>query len=330
MANPAVLRLSAKTLTYEALAGRIRRLVRGRPLNDPPTPELVCDVIGACRQLHREQTAHGGAATVPAEFARLGLSSGLLKGGDALELLDETLRDPAVRRVAIASPEVLRCLLVTPPQPSTDRALEYLREYAQRPSPAFEITTKELDVFYIALRTALLRREIDMAFELVDATAAHRRALPRFVPPAAATGFVLLAAGLVAGQMWPVAIAGLGAILAVPWLRGPRLSRVGWATGGPSVLQRLSRRRELELCNRIVVGWEELIDLNVSNFHVHHSSRSPDPAIERRIGQQLSRRGMQLRPNADEAKYLDYWSHAGAGFEWVEPDQDPADSRRTP
>jgi hypothetical protein len=319
-----IFRLNASPLNVETLSARIQRLVVGRSASNPPTPELICEAIRACKQLHQEDSKRRNA--LPIEFKSIGLKRRQPGGpGSALELLAQTLEDPIVHRVSIANTSVLQCLFSTDPRPSTNTALAFLREYVTRPSKTQHVTAEELEMFYIPLRTALIRHELRMAFELVDATAAHRRALPRFVPLASGTLVAMFAASLCVGGLWPLALGAMVGPLCALWLKGARLSRLQWAAHGPNIFQQISRRRELEFCERIVVGWEELVDLNVSNYHLYHSKRERNAEFERMINRELGKRGMRIRQSDEEEKYLEYWQAAGHGFEWVEPDQDPAD-----
>jgi hypothetical protein len=150
------------------------------------------------------------------------------------------------------------------------------------------------EFIYIPLRLVLYRLEIDRAFEYVDLL---KHTKPKF-------------SGL---------LFGVGA--------NSGIDRVQWRRT-VTLMDQIKRCEELQMINRIVTAFDELVDLNVSNYHYFYSllnNQDRNALLAQAINNQLLVRGMQLTNTfeSEENVYNEYWKSAGKGFDWVEPDQDP-------
>ena len=121
-----------------------------------------------------------------------------------------------------------------------------------------------------------------------------------------------------------------------------------------SLLYKHMHREELEMVNRIVTHFEEHNELNVRNFHVSEARQytplniffhndmileAPQSEIEQEgvsevvkvlnmIRLEVQKRKMVMGPVDEEVDFLEFWQRHGDGFQWVEPDQDPAEIRQ--
>lgn len=125
-------------------------------------------------------------------------------------------------------------------------------------------------------------------------------------------------------------------------LYGFGADRVSWRPH-TSLLYRCLHSRELFLLNSIVSHFEEVHETNARNFHISQVRTLPPPEngdfeiVEEPGGkdvlklalyfrQSLHRRRMVWNVLHEEKMFLEFWVNHGEGFEWVEPDQDPATS----
>lgn len=121
------------------------------------------------------------------------------------------------------------------------------------------------------------------------------------------------------------------------------LHRVSWRNH-LLLRYRLLHRQELLMVNKILTHFEEIHEVNIRNFHtsqvrvvsVDHVSSDyvledsedkdgPLVALPLELKHQLTRRKMALNDIREELMFIDFWRNHGADFEWVEPDQDPAE-----
>lgn len=84
-------------------------------------------------------------------------------------------------------------------------------------------------------------------------------------------------------------------------------------TKGTSLLYRYRHSRQMRMSN-------VLVEVNRS-LPENRGEASP------KLLRDLRDRQLQAVETADEASLKEFWARGGAGFEWVEPDQDPADLR---
>lgn len=98
------------------------------------------------------------------------------------------------------------------------------------------------------------------------------------------------------------------------------------------------------MVNKVLTHFEEIHEVNIRNFHtsqvravseahvasdyvVEDSEGVEDPlwALPFEFKHQLARRKMALNDLREELMFIEFWQNHGADFEWVEPDQDPAE-----
>lgn len=212
----------------------------------------------------------------------------------------------------------------------------------------------------VALALRLMRRnDYHGCFKLVDATlcsrqhAAWARGRQRWAAGLGAGAFAVAAvAQALVLPMWecvPMVAIELGAagatVYGVGRIFAADMPRVSWRPH-TSLLHRWLRRGELEMANRIVTHFEEHREVNVKNFHLalvrpvaststvdqyDYEMQLPqgdaDEAgtLARYIRGELHGRKMRWNALREEEDFLAFWVSHGESFEWVEPDQDPAE-----
>ncbi|OBA22815.1 hypothetical protein METBIDRAFT_75984 [Metschnikowia bicuspidata var. bicuspidata NRRL YB-4993] len=158
-------------------------------------------------------------------------------------------------------------------------------------------------------------------------------------------------------DLWPVLAlslaSGLGTFLGFQWLKAASLPRILWRPH-TSMWHRVLHFEEALFVNKIVTYYEEYNEVNVKNFHLSevreqarldvldqsdYELHLPDPAsgaddhdkihateaLTRYFRQELYLRKMVWRPFKEQKMFLDFWLSHGDSYEWVEPDQDPAE-----
>lgn len=130
--------------------------------------------------------------------------------------------------------------------------------------------------------------------------------------------------------------------------------RVSWRPH-TSLLYRYTHHKEILAINKIVTYFEEYNEVNVKNYHISRvrnvsslgtfhqddyelelpgenslsiSGHSPDEKVEalaRYFRSELSKRKIVWNPLKEERMFIEFWVSHGENFEWVEPDQDPAE-----
>lgn len=190
---------------------------------------------------------------------------------------------------------------------------------------------------------------------------ARRTQLVRAAAVVAAGAVISGAAGAALMPLCPVwgAVVGAGAVVAsaaaVAGMFAPRrVGRVSWRPH-TSALHRWLHRHEIHAVNKIVTYFEECHEVNSRNFHtsqVHggdmamfdrndYEVQLPQQlevvgagagagdervqALARYVRGEIHRQRMVWNALDEERMFLDFWVSHGENFEWVEPDQDPAE-----
>lgn len=337
---------SAKPLNYETFCQRLGVVHRR---GTPPSPQLVTDCIVAARTLERE-TAHTRRIEPEArDFLNIRRTHST---HDVESKLEAFLR----RYLAVVChhDSVVKAYLLVKPTPSNlDLVVEMvLLHYSMRPA-------QTLTLIMIALRLLLHEKDYRNSFVLIDRTVSLRQALGlrRLVTlgvAAAGAGAGLVSAAVATsllaifiGSTWITL--GLALKYALDRAHAVRkLDRVSWRPHC-GAWYRYGRTPELFMVNKIIAHYEEHTEVNVRNYHhsnVRHISKlntfyrndyvlelpeaqtvttdSPTE-IETLFRLQLNLRRMVLNDLQEELMFLDYWLTQGEDYEWVEPDQDPAE-----
>uniref|UniRef100_A0A060T6Z9 ARAD1B16148p n=1 Tax=Blastobotrys adeninivorans TaxID=409370 RepID=A0A060T6Z9_BLAAD len=296
-----------RPFTFQALKSRIKSSLRN---NNVPTSVYV-EAISACKALARTAKRSNGQGRL-----------------DELMVNESVHKDPASPMIQLATSvvdrhqhhgprdvhdKVLRHYLASVPQPPTYYALTVLGKRASLTSVS------------IALRTAVLKKDIDGAFAVLD-TADLVLSRAKVIGSIYGLGAIVsaqIAYGILVDVPLTFFMLGMcSATLASIYQSMTRTPRVRWAKTKP-FMHRLINYHNLVLTNRIVTGFDELIDTNVTNFHRSPSKRAS--AQVTKLQQHLRQRGMRLIDGPENEMYRQYWLVAGEGYKWVEPDQDPVD-----
>jgi hypothetical protein len=285
----------------------------------------VIDAIKACKQLARKSQSE----VLPKQFHEL--RDELTTRTGPLDLIQKMLSHPPVQKLARSDVMILHTLCTYKPVASTQTALDVIKLFESKRN--LHRQQEELSAIFVALRNAVNRKEFEQAFEIVDLCSSKRISttigdLGERSQITGLIGLLLLAtSGLLQfGGIFPL-VGYWGGLVSIgmKWL-SPQPGyesgfKVGWRPE-VHIRDRIKRHQELVMVNRIVIGYRELVDVNVSNFHIHHN-RSPRPDIELVLNEQIKQRNMRIMSIQEEIMYQDYWATAGEGLEWVEPDQDP-------
>lgn len=325
-----------------------------QPANLNNIEGLLIEAIQSCKALHLKTYKTNGQIKSSKSQDTHDLKLALVRSkrfSSPLDLLSAVL-DHNASNLTYKS---LHTFLVTRPYPPTHQAISLLSRF-ESTSWAISAVKYKHEMVYIALRRALLRRELALAYELVDIINSDTLSTDKkrtLILGGSTNKHALLSAS-------SLSIMGGGAIitgaylLALPpsitfgtlvalgmtqlalYLRAISSgSRVRWRPGiFLPIFTRLKQQHELQMINRIAVGYDELVDLTVDNYHhlaTSTSTTSPDSsvnlqALQDRQQQQLTKNKMRLVETDQERMFNEYWTRAGEGFAWVEPDQDPSDN----
>lgn len=215
----------------------------------------------------------------------------------------------------------------------------------------------------VALRTLLHQKDYSNSFNLVDRVVCSQRRLRArgqdWIRTMAASQAIGAAWGVAEAAVLSVewfqccvsnmALAGCVAV-GLNLKNGGGLSRVQWRPY-MSVFYKHVHQEEAALVNRIVTHFEEHNELNVRNFHVSEARQNtpinvfshndmileaPLADVDRAgasevmrvlnmIRLEVQKRKMVMGPVEEEGDFLEFWQRHGDGFQWAEPDQDPAE-----
>lgn len=162
-----------------------------------------------------------------------------------------------------------------------------------------------------------------------------------FMPPLWALGFLALDVSAVFGTMY-----GINRIHCYDLL-----GRVSWRPY-TSTLHKYVHQQQILVINKIVEYFEDYNEVNVKNYHISevrnttslgtfhlneyefHLPESTavawrnmglDESTAQYFRSELNRRRLLWNSLDEERMFIDFWLSHGEGFEWVEPDQDPAE-----
>lgn len=165
-----------------------------------------------------------------------------------------------------------------------------------------------------------------------------------FMPPLWALGFLVLDMGAIFGTMY-----GLNRIHC-----SELLGRVNWRSH-TSFFHRYTHQQQILVINKIVAYFEDYNEINVKNYHISEvrntsslgtfhlneyeyqlpestaltwGNMGSDEKVEsmaRYFRSELNRRRLLWNALDEEQMFIEFWISHGESFEWVEPDQDPAE-----
>lgn len=309
---------------------------------------LLIDAIKSCKTLHLSTNTDDQIKSSKSQASheiKLALAQSR-QFSSPLHLLTVVLDQ---NELALAY-DPLHIYLATRPYPPTTHVISLLKKFkntlvARSGGTTFNGIHQFHNLIYIALRRAILRRELNLAYELVDLSSSisssnpwYKCALTDKHALLSATSLACMTGGSILTAAYfftfpPLVAIGALAVLSfsqcVLYIRGiSRTSRVRWRPGiSISLWARLTQQHDLQMINRLAIGHDELIDLTVDNYH-HLANSSLFNGInnlQEFQQRQLARKKMRLIETEQERMFNEYWTRAGEGFVWAEPDQDPSD-----
>lgn len=345
----------APPLNYDTLRRRVARL---RAMPQPP-PELLAHYISANRRLQHITKLHRhlGRHDLNPLALPLHVSSTMLERELWAELRHHW-------PLCVASDLVVQTYVLTAGAADIAPAFTLVTENYARSDRSGILRAVAALVALLLRRHDYLGcfKLLALTVGAPDAVRARQKALARraVAVGAGAAGAGLLCAALMPqAPVWGAALgaaAVVGAAVAVGGMFAPR--RVGRVSWRPhlSAAHRWLHHAQLQMANKIVTHFEECHEVNSRNFHRSQVQRSDAATVDRddfevQLPQQLEvaradardvraeamardlRRALQAQRMvwhglAEEHMFLDFWVSHGEGFEWVEPDQDPAEMVR--
>lgn len=252
--------------------------------------------------------------------------------------------------------EVIQLYLTTPPIPiRVDRISEMVIDHFQQQLKQNRSTLNQ-SLIYSGIGILLKSQDYHNAFELINRTIGsgyyqmycRNQVLKHTIVSGLLLLFVFAVQATVLHLVPIIVWACLDTVLVgSTWylfakiLSPPTAGRVSWRN-----YQRLSgsyvRKDELIAVNKIITHFEEHHEINIRNFHTSEVRSLNDnsngvtdgivlfePSNENDImgllRKEVYARQMVINDIPDELMMLEYWLNHGENFEWVEPDQDPAE-----
>lgn len=303
-------------LNIQSLKGRVEHSIFQSHVNPPVS--VFLDALDACKELI------GGAATASRvmperslELSRTDISNGNVKAeGLAWRVVSHASKTLETDKAYSVSKRYLTLRF----EPRHQQLMKLIA--------LCDDTSKRLELAYIALRYALLDRDLHLAFALLDASTKQPATLQReqLLASSSLAFASVLGAGLIDFPLSTFMFGISGSSIGAQYLALSRTDRVKWRKH-VSIAHQLSYYHKLVMANRIVTGVDELMDVNVTNYHHKGHTAANHTDVLQFLRKELRQRNLKLISKSDEETelYNQYWKTAGQDIHWVEPDQDPTD-----
>lgn len=345
---------SRAPLNYESL---LRRRARFDKWTHQPS-DAVADYIVASRQLQALNRANHRYPTKDCILGiRLQVSSSELESD-----LWSFLRGRWLQ--CVASDDIVRAYVLSAPNVDVSRAFELVQANFRHQVAQHTVDGPVHALLHVLLRRRDYHGCFKLMDSTVASLPARQAVQARYAGVAAATTGAALCMAIVGAQALPVWLAAsyVGVGVAAAWgtlygfakLHLADMPRVSWRphTG---LWHRLLHQKELLLVNKIVTHFEEHSEVNVRNYHysqvrsvaglgtfdqndyelqlpasaelasVPTARDAATETISRYVTSELHKRKMRWNVLKEEEAFLQFWVSHGENFEWVEPDQDPAE-----
>ncbi|KAA8917194.1 hypothetical protein TRICI_000645 [Trichomonascus ciferrii] len=309
-------RFSEYPLNASSLRSRLEHSIFQSRVNPPVS--VFLDALDACKELVGGGTT--AARAIPErsiELSQTDISNGNVKAEAlAWRVVSHARRTLGVDQAYPVSKRYLTLRF----EPKHQQLLELIA--------LCKDASKQLELGYISLRYALLDRDLHLAFAILDAATKRPVSLQREQLLASTSLAVasILGAGLIDFPLSTFMLGISGSSIAAQYLALSRTDRVKWRKH-VSVVHQLSHFHTLMMANRIIAGVDELMDVNVTNYHQKGHSISDHTEVLQCLRKELRHRNLKLisKPDEETELYHQYWKTAGKDIHWVEPDQDPTD-----
>lgn len=333
---------SREPLNSETLARRATRASRSGQVS----PQLVLDYVHATRQLqHVQRTCNAGLGlgVGPGRPPRAQFGISVAVSNAELERRMWTFLH-RYWRIAAVSSEVVEATFSAAPAFDVSNAFQLVKENFDA---SIQDRKYRLSLLSKFIRVLLKSGDFHNCIKLIDLTVGNHNLIAymrkRLLSQAFLTslGLVISVAvfGIVPGALTAVSLF-CTQYITTKFVYGFGADRVSWRPH-TSLLYRYLHCHELFFLNRIVSYFEEVHETNARNFHISKVRTLPPPEngdfeIVEEPGEKdvlklafyfrksLHRRRMVWNALHEEKMFLEFWVSHGEGFEWVEPDQDPA------
>lgn len=351
---------SKSPLNYDTLLHRFRNYRHNLTSTTNPLSCLL-DSIRASRRLRTVHVSdilsNPAISSTPLTVQSLGLT--LRNDPSTIEnsLWSFLLQDHHYSKF-ISDPQLVRSFLTINPVPiQTGRVLEVVKDHCLQSESRNIPLDKSL--IFIALNLILDQRDYAGAFKLINTTFSspyylhtcelHLRRL--FIQCGleilSITTLESLFLPMVPSPIWLICnTIALGTATFIQCVMATKeLHRIGWRRH-VSVWKKLVHEQEFIAVNKIICHFQEQNEINLLNFHLSETRKPVDlnqydlanyilelPKdqgattldIQELFKSELLARKMYLKELTQELVYLECWNKHGEGFQWVEPDQDPAE-----
>lgn len=307
----------------------------------------IIDCIAANRQLQSRSPYHSTD-----DFLHITKSP---TKSDLESILWNTLN---LRSTFLNDPSVVKAFLVTKPHPEPSTIIDIISDrWLPRTRfkwfPWLSKTTPNIDLVRLGVNLLLSQHQYVECINLIDKTVGsvdYGTAMDKTVKRnTLALGFGLVSATTIQSMLLSVSPIALLLANTTIWgtvtigllhIKYPgRLHRLCWRLSN-SFLYNIKNYPTLQLVHRIMIYFEEHHEINLMNYHLSqirtfdninikkyqdYFIESDDINFQQFFKNQLTQRKITAHDLPEELQFLDFIMNHGENYQWVEPDQDPAE-----
>lgn len=316
-------------------------------LSQSKAHSYILDCIAANRQLQSRSPYHS-----PDDFLNI------TKSPDKSHLESMLWNALHLRPTFMNDPSVVKAFLVTKPYPEPSTITDVIRRRWLSQTrlwwlPWLRKSSANIDLVRLGINVLLSQHQYVECINLIDKTVGstdYRAAMDKTVKRnTLALGFGLVSATAVQSML--LSVSPLVLLLANTTVWGAvtigllhvkypgRLDRLCWRLSN-SFLYNIKNYPTLKLIHRIMIYFEEHHEINLMNYHLSqirtfdninikkyqdYFIESDEINFQQFFKDQLTQKKITAHDLPEELQFLDFIMNHGENYQWVEPDQDPAE-----